>query len=124
MTKEFDCFSIDGERYLTGDKKEAMQWLIDEKKLIVGNSYFLGKSKPPLPSSLFDVEDMLYQMQERAYDITEYAEDFPDLSEEKRKELETLVSKWLDENIEVNFFEVEDITQFKITEEDIKGVWR
>ncbi|NYT68742.1 hypothetical protein [Pusillimonas noertemannii] len=118
-----DCYSLNGEDYHHGGIGDALDSMAsDEGGLVVGRVYWLAVSKSPKPSSFFNVDTLLEDIQCRACDEGgEYAEDFlTDLPDEKAEELRALVSNWLDANVTVGFFTVTNATEQTVTPEDIK----
>ena len=118
----FDSYSLNGDDFQEGCASEALQALHDDGQLTLGTEYRLGVSDKPDPADFFDVDHLIEQMQERAYDVGgEFAEDYlADLTEEQVKNLRQVVNAWLSSvNPHVNFFSVKQIQTFKVTQEDI-----
>lgn len=118
----FDCYSLNGDDFQEGCASEALQQLDDDGCLILGAEYRLGVSRKPDPADFFDVENLVEQMQERAYDVGgEFAEDYlSDLTEEQVHDLDRVVKAWLSSvKPSVSFFNVKEIQTFKVTQEDI-----
>lgn len=114
------CYSTDGENYIHTELGEVLY----EINYKVGTVIHEACYKHPAPSSMFRINDMIENMQERADDeYGEYAEDFMyDLTEEQVKELDDLISNWLDKNVKVSFFQVYDVKEVVVTEEMVKLV--
>lgn len=124
---EYDCYSLNGEDYHHGRIGDALDDMAgDEGGIEVGRVYWLATSKRPKPSSFFNVDSLLEDMQCQADDEGgEYAEDFlADLSPEKKEELRALVSAWLDANVTVGFFTVTNVAEQTVTPEDIEEMER
>jgi len=118
---EYDCYSLNGEDYHSGGIGDALDEMDgDEFGIKVGRTYWLGISKRPEPSSFFDLDRMLEDMQCQACDeCGEYAEDFLTyLPPEKKEELRALVSNWLDANVTVGFFSVQKAVERTVTQAD------
>lgn len=118
----FDSYSLNGDDFQEGCASEALQALDDDGRLTLGTEYRLGVSDKPDPADFFDVDHLIEQMQERAYDVGgEFAEDYlADLTEEQVKNLRQVVNAWLSSvNPHVNFFSVKQIQTFRVTQEDI-----
>ncbi len=118
----FDSYSLNGEDFQEGCASEALQALDDDGRLTIGTEYRLGVSERPDPADFFDVDHLIEQMQERAYDVGgEFAEDYlTDLTEEQVQNLRQVVNTWLSSvKPQVNFFNVKNIQTFKVTQEDI-----
>ena len=80
-------------------------------------SVFIGRTKPHKNSQFFPAGDDITEfMQNQASDVGgEYADDYPNVSEEDEKELTTqlheLLERWCKEKgVVPNFYTVEDIT--------------
>jgi hypothetical protein len=93
----FDSYSLNGDDFQEGCASEALQALDDDGRLTLGTEYRLGVSDKPDPADFFDVDHLIEQMQERAYDVGgEFAEDYlADLTEEQVKNLRQVVNAWL-----------------------------
>lgn len=118
MNKVYAVYSDYGDEFV---HSHLSDFIIDNE-LYVGHVIKEGVSIKPLPSSFFDVDTILDNANEQACD--EYghdAESFTNLSKEKRDDFEKLIHDWVDKNIEVDFFVVEDIKDIVITE-DMVGV--
>lgn len=111
------AYSLDGENYRFDDLDELLAELEDDGELVVGKTIHAGTAIHHNASEFFDVDSLTESMQDRAYDEAgEWAEDFPDLPKEQRKELSDLVDAWLDKNVKVNFWTVEDAKEITVTE--------
>lgn len=118
-------YSFDEEFFTNGDfdsKESALdaarkdapkQHDINEQPL---KSVFIGRTKPYQNSQFFpDGEDLTEFMQNQASDVGgEYADDYPNVSEEDEKELTAqlheLLERWCkDKGVAPSFYAVEDI---------------
>lgn len=117
-----ECFSRDGEAYYQDGEGEMVYNILigyDNPLEAVGETYYKGTVRKPKPSSLFNMDRVVEDMQERAYDeYGEWAEDFA--VGQSFRELELLIEGWLDKNVSVSFFAVEDVEQRKITKEMVE----
>lgn len=119
---KFDSYSINGEDFQEGEASDALQDLYDGCQLEIGTEYRLGVAEKPDPADFFDVDQLIEQMQERAYDVGgEFAEGYlTDLTEEQVRDLDGVVKAWLSSvKPSVTFFNVKEIQTFKVTQEDI-----
>ncbi len=118
---EFDCYSTDDEVFRDGGKDEALQALDDDGRLEVGTEFRLGMSKKPDPADFFDVNWLIEEMQVNASDNHgECAEDYlADLTQQQIEALDAVVKAWLAANAEVEFFSVNSVKTFYVTQEDI-----
>lgn len=116
------CYSLNGEDYNYTDLGEALTTLGDDSVngLQVDMTYYAGDSRKRAPSFYFSMDSLLENMGEAANDEAgEYADDFPDMSKEKQAELQSIISNWLDRNVEVSFFTVKNPTTVKVTAQDV-----
>lgn len=124
MNAEY-VYSVDGEGYIyheLGDVITIIENNLDDGEVIIGQTYYRGIAKKPLAGHFCPSADWIFdQMRESAGDTHgEYAEDFTNhVSKEKENELEQIIEKWCNENIEVDFWGVTDIQELVITEDDI-----
>jgi hypothetical protein len=117
-----ECFSRYGEEYNQYSEKEMVYDILSEyinPSEAVGHTYYKGVVRKPEPSSLFNMDRMVEDMQEQAYDeYGEWAEDFA--VRQSFRELELLIGDWLDKNVSISFFAVEDVEQREITKEMVE----
>jgi hypothetical protein len=117
-----ECFSRHGEEYNQYGEKEMVYDILTEyinPLEAIGHAYYKGVARKPKPSSLFDIDRMVEDMQERAYDeYGEWAEDFA--VGQSFRELELLIEDWIDKNVYISFYAVEDVEQREITEEMVE----
>lgn len=118
---DFDCFSTNDEDFIDGNKWGAIDQLDGDGELEVGRSYQLGVSAKPKPSSYFNFDRLIEDMQEAAYDdCGENAENYlADLPDEKCAELKTMIETWLDANVTPTFYKVKQVQSFQVTQDDI-----
>jgi hypothetical protein len=117
------CYSVDKEDFNL-DYDSVLEYIannLEKDENPIGKVYWRGVATKPLPSKFTpDADDIFEIMRERACDrCGEWAEDFPDCSREKQKELESLINKWCDDNLDVTFYNVSNVEEMKITEEDL-----
>lgn len=120
MTNQDKCYSINEEEYCYDNLSDALVALEENDGFVAGAVIHEGDAHKEPPSHYFDIDRLFEDMGERACDeCGEWAEDFPDVSKEKVKELEKLIADWLDANIAVNFYTVKNVQPIVITEEMI-----
>ena len=117
-----ECYSKD-EEWFTETNEMDIVWEIisDQTNPIeaIGYIYYKGTSYTPKPSTLFNLDRAIENMEESAYDeYGECSEDFTSFTD--FKELETLINNWLDENVKVSFFGVKDVVQKSVTKEMVE----
>jgi len=116
------CYSLDGESYNYTDRGEALTTLGDSSAdgLQVGMTYHAGDSRQRAPSFYFSMSNLVENMGEAAYDDAgEFADGFPDMTKEKEAELNAIICNWLDRNVDVSFFTVENAETVEVTEQDV-----
>jgi hypothetical protein len=118
------AYSVDGEKFF--EREELIDWLmgkhhIKNRQELVGLEYHEGDKTYADVRSLIDIDSIINIMSENAWEIGgEWAEDWPDLSEEEKSELENLIVDFLKKKSPVNFFRVENIVRKIMTADDIK----
>ena len=117
-----ECYSRDEECFTeTNEMDIAWEIISDQDNPLeaIGYTYYKGTSYTPKPSSLFNLDRAIENMEESAYDeYGEWSEDFT--SGTNFKELEKLIDNWLDANVSIGFFGVRDIVQKSITKEMVE----
>ena len=113
--KQQYCYSFDEEMF----QDSTIEDIIFDNDLQEGDVFYQGEAVHPLPSNFFWIDFLIRDMQENAYDNhSEFAEDYLlDLSDEKVKELETLISEWLDKNVNVSFYTVNNVKKIVVTKD-------
>ena len=106
----------DAEVWGHGDSEHAERWsgtcatrdeAIKEGRDHYGKDGFSINSGTPHSASEFmlDVDFILEETAQRAHDeVGEVSDDFPDVTDEAKKELETLLKTWADKNIKCGFW--------------------
>ena len=88
---------------------------------LLGMKVYFGESWKPCASDFIDVDRIIEDMGERAYDNHgEWAEDFPDVDKKAIKLLENYLKKWADKYCDVSFYSVNNVKEHVITEEDLR----
>lgn len=118
-----ECYSRDEECFTDTNEMDIVWEIISDHSYdpseAIGYTYYKGESYKPNPSSLFNLDRAIENMEEAAYDeYGEWSEDF--LAGTSFKELEILINNWLDENVKVKFFAVKDVVQKSITKEMVE----
>lgn len=116
------CYSTNGEDFNYTELGDALD------SLEPGDTLWIGEAVRKPASAYFDVDTMLEQMSEVAYDDAgEHCDDFPDVTKDERAELEKLIGDWLDAKVPVNFWSVEKVRKVVVTQamldgtEDVEG---
>lgn len=114
------CYSLDEENFTYEDLYEVLAALDDQDALVEGAVFYEGTATHPKPSTFFSVDQLFEGMSESAYDeCGEWAEDFPDVSVEKKRELESIIKAWIDANVSLTFWIVRDARKVEVTAEMI-----
>lgn len=116
------CYSANEEEFRYDSLGDLIDEMSGDPEGIVGRTYYRGIATKHAASYYFNVERLLEDMAESAYDVAgEFSEDFTDLSDEKQEELRKLVSAWVDANMPVTFWSVSKTETLVVTQEDIDG---
>lgn len=114
-----ECYSRDEESFYEINEMDLVWEIISDYENpleAIGHTYYKGTSYAPKPSALFNLDRAIENMEEAAWDeYGEWSQDFT--SSTNFRELKKLIDNWLDENLKVKFFGVEDVVQKSITEE-------
>lgn len=117
-----ECYSRDEESFYETDEMDLVCEIISDYENpleAIGHTYYKGTSYAPKPSTLFNLDGAIENMEEAAWDeYGEWSEDFT--SGTDFKELEKLIDNWLDENVKVKFFGVKDVVQKSVTKEMVE----
>lgn len=119
-------YSADGETYNHSEIEDAISelyWNTLEDETIVGNVIYYGVGTRPEPIKLFDADDVLEWLGDRATDMVgECADDFPNVSKEATDELNELLKGWYNKHLTVDFWQIDPktIKEYVITKEDVK----
>ncbi len=111
------CWSANNEDFNCG----SLWDLLDENDdLAAGDVVYVADAVPPKASDLFDADDAIEQMGERAYEIGgEYAETYPDVTPESKAELEAAITAWIEKHAEPTFYTVRNVREYVLTEADL-----
>lgn len=118
MTQEIkECWSVDEENF----RYDSLQDLLDSNdELQAGDVVYVGNAKHPKPEQLCDADDIIEMMKDRAWDIVgEYAEDYPEVSDEAHKELDDFIKSWIMKHCPPDFYTVTDVREYILTKEDL-----
>ncbi|KAF1366767.1 hypothetical protein [Yokenella regensburgei] len=119
------CYSLDDEVFKSGSfltKGDAVIDAIKEYEPEPGAVIHIARSAHPDLSELFDVNDLIEGAMGRADDIAgEYADDFPDITDEEKAELEKLILSYLKPLVPVTFYRVYDSQPYTITMADLEA---
>lgn len=114
MTKE--CWSDDNESFCY----ESLGELVDNTELEVGQIVYKADAIRPDVSFMIDSDDIVTMLNERACDeYGDYAEDFPNVSDDALKELDYFLQHWINRNCDGTFYKVQNVVEYVITSEDL-----
>lgn len=102
---------------------DSLHEIIRDHDLKAGDQCYFGTKDAPAASSFIDVDDIIEDAQNRAMDnYGEFAESFlDDVTDEAKKELGDFLSVWMDKNAAVRFYLAHDITEYIVTEDDVRA---
>jgi uncharacterized protein (DUF433 family) len=102
---------------------DGLATYVSDNELVAGAIIYRGKtSKSTASHYVPDVDDVVQHMFERASDDSEYADNFPDLTKEQLADVDLLLEPlrvYMDRHCDVKFYEVNDIEQYIVTDEDV-----
>lgn len=119
-TESDECWSTNEEEY----RWESLSELIEENEDIkAGDTIYQGTPDRPNPAGyIYDAGDCLEKMAEQAYDdIGEFAEDYPDPSDESKSLLDSLLKAWAREHCRPHFYKVANVREYVIQPADMEG---
>ncbi|ECS8865268.1 hypothetical protein C2Y26_23635, partial [Salmonella enterica subsp. enterica serovar Enteritidis] len=118
------CCSVDDETFNSATfltREEAIIYAVKEFEPEPGAVIHIARASHPDLSELFDVDDLTEGAASRAYEFGgEYADGFPELSVEEKKELERLILSYLKPIVPVNFYRVDESEAHTITFADLE----
>lgn len=89
--------------------------------LKVGSTVYYGELHEVDVKSLFHIDYLIETFGEQAWDkVGEAAEDYPNVTNEQVKELSDFIEGWLNKYAKPNFYTVENVKPYILTEQDIK----
>ncbi|SEN72963.1 hypothetical protein SAMN05216404_106211 [Nitrosospira multiformis] len=118
MKESQECWSTDEENF----RYDCLDDLLDSNDdLEVGGVVYVGNAKHPKPEQLCDADDIIDRISDNAWDIGgEYAEDYPNVTREAHQELDDFIKSWIMKHCPPNFYQVFDVREHVLTEEDLK----
>ena len=125
MTEETNyCYSTNEEYFTRCDFSEILYELRDNvssNEELIGQTYYRGDVIPIQYSDCIDIESILEDCDQRAYEeIGEiYDNDFTGVSEEAKQELLSLLEEWSKKHINFGYRKVENVVELKIEEGDL-----
>lgn len=109
-------WSLNGEEYAW----DSLAELINEEDVKEGDVVWRGTPCRPDPAEYIEAHDVIDCIAERGFeDAGEFAEGYPNVSEEARNQLEALLSAWAREHCQPSFFLIEDGAKYTVTAEDV-----
>lgn len=89
---------------------------LDELKIVKTVTLYKGVKQEQTFKDFLDVDWLLENMHERAYDDNEFAEDYLyNVTEEQKAELESLICEWASKhNIAPNFFLINKVEEIEV----------
>lgn len=112
-----ECWSADEENF----SATSLGQLLDENDhLKAGDTVWVGVAQHPKPEQLFNSDWLIENMGEAAYDIAgeHGGEDYPDVTDDQVKELESLVADWIKRTCPPNFWTVKGVRPYVLSVDD------
>ena len=117
MTEIKECWSINNEDFNCDTLTELLE--ANQGDIRPGQTVYCGTAKAPALSSFVDVDSVIDNFAERAYDFGgEWAEDYPEVSPEHEAKLQAFLESWLAECPAPRFYQVVDAKPYVLTESD------
>jgi uncharacterized protein YfdQ (DUF2303 family) len=115
------CWSLDEEQFNYESLDELIQGIYDlHGSVEPGWVVSFGTAHKPDAADFVDADRVIDDMGDAASDVGgEFAEDFPSVSPEARKELNDFLEAWARKHCEVTFFTVDNVQKYTITQADI-----
>jgi hypothetical protein len=111
-----ECWSRDEEDF---SARSLDDLLGNHDDLKPGDTVWVGDAVHPDPKQLVNEDGIIENIGEAAYDIAgEHAEDYPNVTTEQAKELESLVADWIKRACPPTFWTVENIKPYVLSHED------
>lgn len=112
-----ECWSLDEENF-SFDSLEDLIACNDH--LGAGDEVYRGTKRHEDPGGWVDADDVIENLSCRASDEAgEYADDYPDISEDAKDELQAFLEWWARRHAQPTFYTVENVTPYTLTEEDL-----
>lgn len=112
------AYSLDNERYFDiQDILEMINELTSEYKQLEHSFIYIGDKIELFHKDFFNVDNLVESITDAAYEESEdYSDNYiSQFTDEKKKDLSSLVLKFLNENInQPDFFHIENIKQLKL----------
>lgn len=109
-------WSLSGEEYAW----DSLAELINEEDVKAGDVVWRGTPRRPDPAEYIEAHDVIDCIAERGFeDAGEFAEGYPNVSDEAREQLQTMLESWAREHARPDFFLIEDGKKYTVTAEDV-----
>jgi len=114
------CWSVDKEDFNSITLGDLLD---DNDELRAGDTVYVGDATIPKTSHLCDAGDVIDTMRDRASDIGgEYAEDYPNVSNEAEAELNKFLSEWIGKHAHPTFYTVSNVRPYILGAGDFETV--
>ena len=113
------CYSTCEEDYSYTELEDAIFYILENNELKVGDEIYVWQGEYSKPAASRFSPDVIEHMEERSYDeFGEYAEDWPNVTAEARKELQSeidvLIDKWAEKhNAKPTFYQVKETKELR-----------
>lgn len=110
-------WSTDGEAFYFNNFTE----LTTSEELRPGDIVYYGTRQELDPADWINIDDVLGRLGEGAHEaVGEISDDYPNPSKEAQEELHVLLGEWARKHCQPAFYQVEGITKYIVTEEDLE----
>lgn len=118
-TAKKETWSVDNEIFRYDSLRQLIDWNVGTFN--PGDTVYVGIAKPPVLSEFCDADDVIDLMMDRGADIGGgFADDFmSNVTNEAKSELTELLKAWMEKHVEVNFFTVENVREYILTQDDL-----
>lgn len=114
------CWSSNNEDF---NCRELGDLLDENEELKVGDTVYVADVVHPSSSQFCDADDVIDTMRDRASDIGgEYAEDYPDIADEAKAELNAFLAAWIDKHASPSFYTVINAKPYILSADDFAEV--
>lgn len=111
ITEKRYVYALDGENFIFESEEDVLEEAQGEGYSV----YQKGVVREVSPRDLIDVDDVQEILAYRAEDIAgEYAEFYPEFSDEAGKEMEDFLHQWIEKHCKPTFYLVEEVEELEV----------
>lgn len=120
MSDKEIAWSTDQENFSHESLGCALESLECAGELTEGRIVWFGDCRRPNPTKYITADDVLDTIGNAAYDDGgEHAEDYPEVSDEAKAELEAFLAEWLTKYCQPTFWMVDNVKEYTVTAADV-----